>query len=732
MLKRLLQRRIPGLKLMSQALKRSASREDVQTASATAAKKFKQNIPPSAVSEADVGITQFINTVSTGFRGSLKTMHSDFQVNEIDPSGTVVHLVDEGIEMGKSNRERREERKQRERVEFAGKTAEEIAEIKKKRQELEQEQEQEHGAKYTLSEEDREELLSLITSDELQKIQELFHTGNKMETQTSFNDKEQRTRLHQLLRRAFQGNLETVTSPENTFKIAIAKKKGSFSRGKRSGNDQDSMHHIDANGVVNYGLGKFKPYLHFTVYKQNRDTMDIAHNMSKLLRIPNKAINFAGTKDRRGVTCQKFSIHKGKVLRVSSLNKMTNSGFKLGSFSYQDAPLKLGDLLGNEFTITLRDVKLADESGGANLCDIVAESFASLQTKGFINYFGLQRFGTFSVPTHEFGIALLQEDWGKFVELILSEQDVVAPATTECRRIWKETKDPQRALDALPKHFVAENHILKALCKEKRNEDGSFNRHSYLTSIMAIPKNLRMMYVHAYQSYVWNLVASKRVEMFGLEVQEGDLVLDQTRAAEMGNRVHLDEDGFEEDVAEYGEVPVHAITKEDIESRKYTIFDVVLPTAGFKIQYPTNAKLRQVYIDEMARDKLDAFNLRRKNKEFSLTGTYRNLITKPMHLSYDIVPYYDDYSPIVLTDLEVLEKKKQAEPEEDKEEKEPTKEAEIARIIPQTQTKEADSDCKEKLAVVLKMQLGVSSYATMALREFMKIDTSRNNNNNAN
>ena len=41
------------------------------------------------------------------------------------------------------------------------------------------------------------------------------------------------------------------------------------------------------------------------------------------------------------------------------------------------------------------------------------------QQQGFINYFGLQRFGTGSVPTHVVGRTLLKNEWGPAVEMIL-------------------------------------------------------------------------------------------------------------------------------------------------------------------------------------------------------------------------------------------------------------------------------------------------------------------------
>jgi tRNA pseudouridine13 synthase len=75
-------------------------------------------------------------------------------------------------------------------------------------------------------------------------------------------------------------------------------------------------------------------------------------------------------------------------------------GIRLGNFSYVDKPLKLGDLSGNRFTITIRNISGSDA--------VVASAMASLQQYGFINYFGVQRFGTSSVPTHSIGKALLQ------------------------------------------------------------------------------------------------------------------------------------------------------------------------------------------------------------------------------------------------------------------------------------------------------------------------------------
>ncbi|ODV60677.1 pseudouridine synthase PUS7 [Ascoidea rubescens DSM 1968] len=648
-------------------------------------KEFQRKKTIVGINESDVGITKFVSNDINPFTGILKERYSDFLVNEIDTNDKVVHLVDEGFPIEDRKAKKAAERKKLLEEKNNDGTAAGASTLSKNNPKVSE-----------ISEEDKEEVINLIGSENLEKINNLLTVGQSFETETHYDDKSERSTIHQTLRRVFNGKLETATTSNNTFKISLA---NSNSRGRVN----------RAKPIVNdYGLGPQKAYLHFSIFKENKETMEVAALLSKFLRIPSKAIRYAGTKDRRGVTVQRASINKIRVDRVNGLNRILK-GIRLGSFSYSDNSLNLGDLNGNEFIITIRDARLIDSGkDDKDIYKVIESSMSTLKNKGFINYYGMQRFGTFSISTHEVGVKLLLGDWEGVCELILSEQDLVLPESVEARRVWSESRDPQLAFRKMPKKCVAESMILKTLSLNGlRSDDGNFTSDSYFKAIMKIPRNLRIMYGHAYQSFVWNNVASKRIELFGFEIVPGDLVI-----ASNSDDKDIDKKiDFEEDVRPEQFIRARAVTQEEIEKGEKTIYDVVLPTPGFDIVYPENEKLKQVYVDVMAKDGLDPFNMSRNVREFSFAGSYRHLITKPKDLEYFIRKYENPIEQLLLTDLEILRLKQNNS----------DKQVESIQILPQ-KSDENNSPIGSRVAVILKMKLGVSSYATMALRELMKTE----------
>lgn len=660
--------------------------------------KIDELVKKTNITERDVGITEFLSSDLSGFCGQIKQRYSDFLVNEIDQSDNVVHLTDTGFQMPKKQRDPKPQE--------AGTPAlSKKDEIKISRK------------SFKLDDVVEKELTELLGESDVLKLVKVYTDLETMETEKSFDDKALRTKLHQLIRKAFDNSLESVTTADNHFKIANNNKRSRVSREVMIEQTKDE------NGVENWGYGPSKQFIHFTLYKENKETMDAINIMTRFLRVPSKMVKFAGTKDRRAVTCQRLSISKIRLDRLNALNR-TLKGFCIGSYVFEDEPLGLGDLNGNEFTIVIRNASTLDSS--SSLSEILQKGCESLSNNGFVNYYGMQRFGTFSISTHEVGKILLSGDFKLACQLILSEQENVLPLSIDARRIWAETKNAQEALKKMPRQCVAENAILFFL--SKRTKDTSLNDYSesdYYNAIMKIPRNLRTMYVHAYQSFVWNKVVSYRIKTFGLNVIAGDLVIDDAKSQGITANVtgiagndeeeeeKEEEEDFEEDVATNKYIRARPVTQSEIDSKQFTIEEIVVPTPGFDVVYPSNEKLKQYYIDVMAEDKMDPFNMVRKVKDFSLAGNYRPIVCKPKDVSYKILSYSGNDETLLNTDLEILNNtiaQKNSQPFEQNK---------LTRFAT------PEEGAGDKTAAILCFKLTTSSYATMLLRELMKVETSR-------
>lgn len=120
----------------------------------------------------------------------------------------------------------------------------------------------------------------------------------------------------------------------------------------------------------------------------------------------------------------------------------------------------------------------------------------------------MQRFAV--IPTHEIEKALLQGNWTEAVDLILKpregEQDY---NLAEARDLYQKTKDPCQAYQILGRTDKIEAKLFWGL-----NICGYTN---FQGALDMVPKTTMLMYVHAYQSKVWNEIVSWRIKEFGLK-----------------------------------------------------------------------------------------------------------------------------------------------------------------------------------------------------------------------
>eukprot|EP01114_Cavostelium_apophysatum_P021350 TRINITY_DN7428_c0_g1_i3.p1 TRINITY_DN7428_c0_g1~~TRINITY_DN7428_c0_g1_i3.p1 ORF type:complete len:653 (+),score=176.67 TRINITY_DN7428_c0_g1_i3:101-2059(+) len=419
-------------------------------------------------------------------------------------------------------------------------------------------------------------------------------------------------------------------------------------------------------------------FLSFVLYKENKETSEVFQILARMLKVRAKQFSFAGTKDKRGVTSQRATIGRVQAEKMAALNLF---GFKVGNYKYVDKALKLGDLNGNKFQIVLRDVKGEQKE--------IEEGLKALKDSGFINYFGLQRFGTGAVPTYQVGIAVLQGNYEEVCNLILKPREGEFQEAKQAREEFAKTGDAGAALGNFPVSMNPERQLLHGMKRmgTKAHKD-AFN---------ALPKYTRSLYLHSYQSLVWNHVVTKRVQLNPTEPIVGDLVL--VGAAPKGGKSETTDENEEadeeiEDLAATAQVK--SLTEEDVQAKKYGIEQVVLPLPGHAVQYPQN--LKEEYVAFMKKDNLDPDNMKQNNWETSLPGGYRKIIQKPGSMTWEFISHDEENAEFNATDLAKLEGTF----------KEPTK---------------LTFGSGKFNALNVTFVLPPSSYATMCLRELTKMDS---------
>ncbi|NOZ82763.1 MAG: tRNA pseudouridine(13) synthase TruD [Euryarchaeota archaeon] len=235
-------------------------------------------------------------------------------------------------------------------------------------------------------------------------------------------------------------------------------------------------------------------YLHFIMEKYNWDTIRAIMELSRRLGVSSRRFGYAGTKDKRAYTVQRVSARGVSEERLRSLSI---PGIKLHSFTKCRRGISLGDLLGNEFEIVIREVS-------ENAEEVVPATSEQLESRGVPNYFGYQRFGTVRPNTHIVGRAILRGELEEAVACYIGrpypreKQDA-----REARRIYDETSDPEAALQVFPERLQYERLMLAWLRRHPSDYAGAIRR---------LPKKLRKLLVHAYQGYLFNLVLSRMIE----------------------------------------------------------------------------------------------------------------------------------------------------------------------------------------------------------------------------
>ncbi|KAI9744129.1 MAG: hypothetical protein M1818_002281 [Claussenomyces sp. TS43310] len=672
--------------------------------------------------EAKAGILQFVNETNPGFSGILKQRYTDFLVNEITPEGHVLHLTN--LNPPKPSHVKDAPKDTKAPADVVKDQTSEAVETKKSFEAADSSvltssstpsltggsqlavteniKSQPSASapdggqtSFSLQPEDAATLQSHFGAEFRDTIVRMYERILQKPDVKPFvfgslvsvpiPDKQKRTQIHQDLRRIFNGRFETIADEHFGIKIMASKRhhKGGRNGSSRYPNAHDKPSQPKGKLGWNELGGEF---LHFSLYKENKDTMEAVNFLASRLNMPGKKFSFAGTKDRRAVTTQRVSVSRMRAEQIAQANKSLWNA-QVGDFSYSKHGLELGELAGNEFTITLRDCHCEGFQGlnlheRMDLADfVVGEALKTILEHGFINYYGLQRFGTHPIGTDEIGKKILRGDFEGAVAGILfyspnALAEALPPSGTDDQKgiprddiarakaihIWESTRNAHAAVEKLPRKFSAEASIIRYLGRKHTSKD-------FAGALLQITRNLRLMYIHAYQSLVWNMAASERWARYGNKVIKGDLIIVDKTAEEYA--------GAEDEVDESGEIIVRpaaddaAVTHDDLferarplsedeaKSGKFSIFDIVLPTPGFDIEYPNN-DIGDYYKKFMGSERgggLDPANMRRNHKDFSLSGSYRKLMAEiGKDAMHQVKSYKDENEQMVETDLEKITK----------------------------------------------------------------------------
>ena len=229
--------------------------------------------------------------------------------------------------------------------------------------------------------------------------------------------------------------------------------------------------------------------------KQNMTTLEAIGKLSNMLHISRDRIGYAGNKDKRAISEQYISI---QGVSQEDVKQIFTDEFDLEVLG-EGNHIGLGNLDANRFEIEIRDLGLPIEDIRNRSLKIVD----NLDGK-FPNYFGDQRFGSARPITHQVGRHILR---GEFEEAVWTY--IAKPYDSEYKSIRKtrenlwESRDPEDAAEKFPESYRYEKTLLYHLNKNEEDYKGALKR---------LPEGLQELFVHAYQSWIFNRVLSELLE----------------------------------------------------------------------------------------------------------------------------------------------------------------------------------------------------------------------------
>ncbi|KAK8791858.1 hypothetical protein WA158_005235 [Blastocystis sp. Blastoise] len=448
---------------------------------------------------------------------------------------------------------------------------------------------------------DISQLYQLVSENDVYQIQEyLDEMKNNCDINKEFIlketfSKETRKQIHAILN-SVSPEYRTTTN-EDGYIILYHKKNKKYQ--KRDNNRQWTF--------------KDKLYLEFTLQKKGIDTLSALDLLSKQLKRKNNIFTYKGIKDKNAITTQKIRAYK--VTHHELINSVsTNKSIAVSDFKYVSQPFSTSLSTGNQFYIKCRHISPKP------LSSVLALFTMGLSTMGFINYYGLQRFGLAEkegFSSDSIGLSILRNNYQEVIEKLLDES--IHPLFAYSYSLYKQGIKQNKAIDVIPIQFQQERQIISSLYTSKGN---------YLTAFASISLQKRLFYIHSFQSLLFNKMASFRISSFWNKTIPGDFIIQDSESTIKINNTNTP-----------NYMPSISILNKD-NYTKYTMDKIVLPIPGQYTQIPA-------YMSSYYSKLLNDYNLSSNCwseciQEYRMSGTYRNIIKIPSNLKITSTTENDD------------------------------------------------------------------------------------------
>ncbi|AIO01240.1 pseudouridine synthase, putative [Leishmania panamensis] len=298
-------------------------------------------------------------------------------------------------------------------------------------------------------------------------------------------------------------------------------------------------------------------YVHIVVRKRNLDTAEMRQLLAEYFAVKDGFVCVAGMKDKKAVSVQRCSVPvvtTGEAQRRIRALLTSTAAFQpvtlrwpadpqqsyavLLRASASSAPVHLGQLSGNWFSLRVRNVRWAGEADlkrwaappqtttlehtppppfenaqqRRELRAALQHRFARCAEVGFINYFGQQRFSeTIERVDDHTGVHLFAGRWVVAVRsLYRACLDVynAFPDKMEARFVSGNSRDAQVMTHALRQAYRMYFSEYPLSSADVQKESDVWTRLCEKAITEGVPFYLRALWVHAGQSVFFNLVAS--------------------------------------------------------------------------------------------------------------------------------------------------------------------------------------------------------------------------------